>query len=76
MRYMRIKWLCEKPRDDEIISHLEKSLGLMGVTLAKVKLKDGVIHASNAWAMRVRGALSLKWQFTAKVSSTKKGLAD
>lgn len=74
MRYMKINWLSEKPRDNEIMAHLEKSLGLMGMTLSKVKITNGVIHSDNAWAFRVRGALSLKWQFTARVSSTKKGL--
>jgi len=76
MRYMKVKWLGETPKDDEIMGHLEKGLGLRGITLAKVKIKNGVIHSSNAWTLKVRGALSLKWQFTARVSSTKKGLVN
>ena len=74
MRYFKINWLGEHPSDSEIQVHLKKILGSLGITLGGVRVNQGIVSSNNSWSEKLRGALALKWQFTAKVSSTKKGL--
>jgi hypothetical protein len=73
MRYMRIKWLGGKPSDRDVFVHLSRILGRLAVAESKLRV-DGTITCENEWVDRVRGALALKWQFTARVSGTKKAL--
>ena len=73
MRYIRIKWLGEKPSDKEVFVHLSRMLGQLAVAKSKLRV-DTVVSCENAWVNKVRGALALKWQFTAKVAGTKKAL--
>lgn len=74
MRYFKLRWLSDKPSDAELLTHLNRTLGSLGVTLGNIRVNKGVVSSNNKWSEKLRGALALKWQFTAKVTSTKKGL--
>lgn len=75
MRYIQPDWFGDSPTDKEVFHYLRDFLGTLGVVKARVRVDKGVVRCSNKWLDRTRGALALKWQFRARVSGTKKGLA-
>ena len=73
MRYLLIDWGENVPTESEIFNHIKQMFGKMGVVESKFFTKDGLLGCETEWVERIRGALSLKWQFEVKkISGTKK----